>query len=126
MTLQAQYFQLVTIETPNDTVASIDEYNTVTYGMDSSEVWVALSMDSSSEDENDRNTLTDTYTMICDPDVNINQLSTVTWIDAAEVGHETRVMGKPLTRMLRAQLHHLEVQLTEVIDGTGSSGSGSS
>jgi len=126
MTLQAQYFQLVTIETPNETVVSIDEYNTVTYGMDSSEVWVALSMDSSSEDEDDRNTLTDTYTMICDPDVNINQLSTVTWIDAAEVGHEARVMGKPLMRMLRAQLHHLEVQLTEVIDGTGTSGSGSS
>lgn len=116
MTLQSQYNQIVTIETPTTAVASVDEYRKATYETDIALVRCLLNMESSSEEEQDRNTITNAWTMLCDPDVNITALSTVRWSDAVGTVHHARVIGKPMMKMLRAQLHHLEIQLAEILD----------
>ena len=115
MTLHALHFQMVTITTPTEIVASKDEYNTTTFETDVFEANVSMAMQSSTEDENDRNTITNAFLMLVDPDVNINEHSTVTWTDASEGEHLARVMGQPIHAMMRRQLHHLEVTLQEVM-----------
>lgn len=114
MPIQSQYFQLVEIETITPVVDTIDEYNTTVYETVTFEARVALRMDSSNETEDDRNTITNSYIMLCDPDVNIDKLSTVRWEDELGGVHVARVMGDPTQSMLRAQLHHLEVTLQEI------------
>lgn len=117
MTLRATFKNRVTVRSPDlDAVDAFDEYGNPTPSQISTEHWVSLISQGSSEDETDRETRTQQFMMISGPEVDITHDSWVEWEDFSDTFHEARVVGEPQVQVDQyGQPHHIETTLTEVL-----------